>query len=111
LSRLRLRVALFQTERPLDSAQNKFLIRLTFPDILAMSERRVENFSLANLLAPRNRIIARRAVIRMFVEREQPVNLLAMKIFELINLVEHFVNRREIFCRRMFRILVDALDF
>src|ERR1039458_3263617 len=57
------------------------------PNIFAMAERGVENFSVAVRLAPRNGEMSGGTVFRMLVEDEQVVNLRRVVVLKLVNLL------------------------
>src|SRR6266404_9844444 len=87
----------FQPKRPFDSAEDMLLISfgygfriLTFeilrrvgvPHIFAMTKRGVKDSPFAVFFGPGNRKIARRFVIRMFVQHEQAMDFAAVEIFD-----------------------------
>ena len=99
---LRFGIAIFQSKRPSDAAQDVLLIKLAdflrilafeilgsigSPNILAMLQGSVEDAAFSVFFAPGNRIIAGRFVVGMFVEHQQTVDFGTVEIFHDINFV------------------------
>ena len=123
---LRFGIAIFQSKRPSDAAQDVLLIKLAdflrilafeilgsigSLNIFAMTERSVEDAAFAIFFAPGNRVIAGRFVVGMFVQHEEAVNFGAVEILHQINFVFQVPCRRQRFAGGIFCVLVDAIHF
>src|ERR1051326_6288504 len=84
---------------------------ISVPEVFAMTERGVEHFSFAVILAPRNRIMPRcEWRLRFFVENEQVVEFVGVVIFKLIYfLLRNRPHFRQWRSGRMVRVLVQAI--
>ena len=75
-----------------------------------MAERGVENFARAEVLAPRDGVVARLLAVRMLFEHEQFVDGLGVVVLDDINLVVDLESVAEVLGRGMALVLVDGLD-
>ena len=123
---LRFGIAIFQSKRPSDAAQDVLLIKLAdflrilafeilgsigSPNILAMPQGSVEDAAFSVFFAPGNRVIAGRFVVGMFVQHEEAVNFGAVEILHQINLVFQVPCRWQRFASGIFCVLIDAIHF
>src|ERR1041385_4386363 len=102
---LRFGVTHFQSKGPFDAADNVFAIRFAdflrifpfpilvrpgrVPDVLAMAQGSVKDAALAKFLAPGNGKEPRGFFVRMRVKGQEDMDLVAMKVFEQVNLIKN----------------------
>src|SRR5258706_2149681 len=75
-----------------------------------MAQRGVKDAARAKFLAPANGKEARGFIVRMRVEGQEDMDLLAMKVLEQVNFVKNRKGRTQVTGGRVFWVVVPAID-